>query len=108
MINLYCCCCCCCCYCYFEAIIAVLALGLATGLAVGLGNSIHNYSSAANGNSSHGSADGVCTSHACVKLSSQIISFMDGSIDPCQDFYQFACNGYLKDAIIPNGMWITQ
>lgn len=76
---------------------AVLALGLATGLAVGLGISIHhNYSSA------------ECTSHACVKLSSQIISFMDGSIDPCQDFYQFACNGYLKDAIIPDGMWVTQ
>ena len=87
----------------------MLALGLAAGLGVGLGFSIYNnYSTAANGNSSNGSADGVCTSHACVKLSSQIISFMDASIDPCQDFYQFACNGYLKDAIIPDGMWITQ
>ena len=37
----------------------------------------------------------------CVKAASQIIQNMDGSVNPCDDFYQFACGGFIKKTAIP-------
>ena len=91
----------------------VLAIGIAMGLGAGLGFSLyHNQSGSKNsstgdGNKSNSSMGDVCTSHTCVKLSSQILGNMDPSVDPCEDFYGFACNGYLKDVIIPYGEYLT-
>ncbi|KAJ8668516.1 hypothetical protein QAD02_010179, partial [Eretmocerus hayati] len=33
---------------------------------------------------------------------SKILANMDFSIDPCQNFYKFVCNGFLKNAVIPD------
>ncbi len=88
---------------FTVVITTVLAVGVAIGLGVGLGFSLyHNISNGNNQSNTTGSSD-VCTSQTCIKLASQIISYMDESVYPCQDFYQFACNGYLGEAIIPNG-----
>ncbi|KAK5638234.1 hypothetical protein RI129_012529 [Pyrocoelia pectoralis] len=38
----------------------------------------------------------VCTSAACRKASTDILSFIDPSIDPCQDFYKFTCGNLFK------------
>ncbi|KAF5304224.1 hypothetical protein FQR65_LT08031 [Abscondita terminalis] len=38
----------------------------------------------------------VCTKPACRKASSDILSFIDPSVDPCQDFYKFTCGSLFK------------
>ncbi|KAI1893881.1 hypothetical protein AGOR_G00128220 [Albula goreensis] len=45
--------------------------------------------------------DGVCTSADCTQSASRLIENMDSSIDPCDNFYQYACGGWLKRNIIP-------
>lgn len=49
-----------------------------------------------------GSSD-VCLTPGCIQLSAQIAAAINQSADPCQDFYQFSCGGWVKDNIIPVG-----
>lgn len=43
----------------------------------------------------------VCVSTGCVRAASDFLSSIDESVDPCDDFYQFCCGTYLKNAKIP-------
>ncbi|XP_064625012.1 neprilysin-like [Lineus longissimus] len=45
----------------------------------------------------------VCWSDECVRVAGRILGNIDRSVDPCQDFYRFACGGYLKKHYIPKG-----
>ena len=48
----------------------------------------------------------ACTSRACVLTASQILSKMDESIAPCEDFYHFACGNWIKSSVNLNyDMW---
>ena len=38
----------------------------------------------------------------CVKTASDILSNLDDSVNPCMDFYQFACGGFMKRTSIPD------
>ncbi|KAH9491504.1 Endothelin-converting enzyme 1 [Bulinus truncatus] len=44
-----------------------------------------------------------CQSPACVKAAGSLLSSVDWSVDPCEDFYQFACGHWLKTQPIPRG-----
>ena len=43
----------------------------------------------------------VCLSESCVKTAARLINQMDRTADPCQDFYQFACGGFLEKTVLP-------
>lgn len=53
--------------------------------------------------SSSGSSTDTCTTPACVKLASTVLTNMDTSIDPCQDFYNYSCGGWDSRNLIPSG-----
>lgn len=37
--------------------------------------------------------EGLCDSKACEEASKRMVAFMRKGMDPCKDFYQFACGG---------------
>ncbi|XP_057239403.1 neprilysin [Malurus melanocephalus] len=45
--------------------------------------------------------DGVCKTPDCIRSAARILENMDPSARPCQDFYQYACGGWLKRNVIP-------
>ncbi|XP_068601189.1 endothelin-converting enzyme 2b [Brachionichthys hirsutus] len=55
------------------------------------------------------SSRGLCLSEACITVASQMVEAMDRGADPCQDFYQFACGGWIRKNPLPDGRshWST-
>lgn len=47
--------------------------------------------------------DNMCTSESCVISSASMIERIDKTIDPCNDFYRFACGSFIKSNIAPLG-----
>ncbi|KAL4647013.1 neprilysin isoform X2 [Arapaima gigas] len=45
--------------------------------------------------------DGVCTTADCTQSASRLLENMDPTVEPCENFYQYACGGWLKKNIIP-------
>ncbi|XP_050413721.1 neprilysin-1 [Patella vulgata] len=45
--------------------------------------------------------DTICMSAECIRASSRIMDHINSSVDPCDDFYQFACGAWLKSTVIP-------
>lgn len=44
-----------------------------------------------------------CVTNECNQTAFQIKSYIDESIDPCENFYQFACGKYIQNMKIPEG-----
>ncbi|CAB3380230.1 Hypothetical predicted protein [Cloeon dipterum] len=42
----------------------------------------------------------MCNSTECMISANRIINSMDSSVDPCEDFFQFACGGFIKDSSV--------
>uniref|UniRef100_A0AAR2JNR2 Membrane metallo-endopeptidase-like 1 n=1 Tax=Pygocentrus nattereri TaxID=42514 RepID=A0AAR2JNR2_PYGNA len=47
------------------------------------------------------SESNVCTTPDCVTAAARLLQNMDPSVDPCQNFYQYACGGWLERHVIP-------
>lgn len=45
----------------------------------------------------------LCLTESCVQLAGNIISNMDSSVDPCNDFYNYSCGGWGKKNVLPEG-----
>ncbi|CAG5019091.1 unnamed protein product [Parnassius apollo] len=46
-----------------------------------------------------------CNSEECVGTASRILSSLNKDVDPCTDFYEFACGGWIKKNPVPE--WST-
>lgn len=44
----------------------------------------------------------LCMTKGCVKTSAQILDLIDDNVDPCDNFYEFACGKFLKNTLIPD------
>ncbi|CAL9704040.1 unnamed protein product [Knipowitschia caucasica] len=47
------------------------------------------------------SVEQVCTTADCVNAAARLLQNMDDSVKPCENFYQFACGGWLERHVIP-------
>jgi len=45
----------------------------------------------------------VCLTPECAVAAASIIQAMDITADPCEDFFQFACGGWVESNVIPDG-----
>uniref|UniRef100_A0A8B9X6I6 Neprilysin n=1 Tax=Bos mutus grunniens TaxID=30521 RepID=A0A8B9X6I6_BOSMU len=45
--------------------------------------------------------DGICKSSECIKSAARLIQNMDATVEPCTDFFKYACGGWLKRNVIP-------
>nr|XP_023701009.1 phosphate-regulating neutral endopeptidase isoform X2 [Paramormyrops kingsleyae] len=45
--------------------------------------------------------DEFCITQECIEAAGSILNKMDQSAAPCEDFYQYACGGWLRDNPIP-------
>ncbi|KAG1119110.1 hypothetical protein G6F42_013045 [Rhizopus arrhizus] len=48
------------------------------------------------------SNDTVCSTPECTILANAILADLDLNVDPCSDFYQYTCGGWLANATIPD------
>ncbi|XP_011705181.1 PREDICTED: membrane metallo-endopeptidase-like 1, partial [Wasmannia auropunctata] len=44
----------------------------------------------------------MCLSPECIHTASEVIKNMNPNVHPCDDFYKFACGGFLESRIIPD------
>merc|ERR1711936_1103337 len=44
----------------------------------------------------------MCLTPGCVSAAADLINQMDQTADPCSNFYQFACGGFVAEAVIPD------
>lgn len=47
----------------------------------------------------------ICKTQTCISVADEIAEFMDSTVDPCDDFNQFACGGYLETADYNSNTW---
>jgi Predicted metalloendopeptidase len=52
--------------------------------------------------SSADDAPEICYSEGCIHTASKLLSNMNQSVDPCQDFYRFTCGRFLEESVIPD------
>jgi membrane metallo-endopeptidase-like protein 1 len=45
----------------------------------------------------------LCLTPTCVKAAAVMLDNMNANANPCDNFYEFMCGGYMEKSIIPQG-----
>jgi len=45
---------------------------------------------------------GVCLTKGCISTAADVLEKMDTKVNPCDDFYKFACGTYIDETVIPD------
>lgn len=51
---------------------------------------------------SESDTDDVCSTLECEFEATNVLSKLDESVDPCEDFYLFACGNFINETAIPD------
>eukprot|EP00051_Salpingoeca_urceolata_P004939 m.69033 g.69033 ORF g.69033 m.69033 type:complete len:765 (+) comp13948_c0_seq3:113-2407(+) len=79
-------------------VVAVIGLAAAVGVLVG-----KNDEGGSGSHSGSGSAPApLCTTPGCLLAAAYTIQSMDQTADPCEDFYQYSCGGWVDSNPIPD------
>lgn len=46
-------------------------------------------------------SDHICATNVCENESIRMASYMDESVNPCDDFYDFACGNFVRKTVLP-------
>lgn len=49
-----------------------------------------------------GNETNICMTKGCVKASALILDLIDENINPCDNFYEFACGKFIRNTFIPD------
>lgn len=66
------------------------------------GSHINTIDSRKPSNPSNRNTDNVCLTPGCIHAASNALDAMDPSVEPCDDFYNFACGNFIKNTLIPD------
>ncbi|XP_052765248.1 neprilysin-1-like [Mya arenaria] len=43
----------------------------------------------------------VCATEGCTRAAARVLDSLDSAVDPCENFYQYSCGGFLRSHVIP-------
>ncbi|GLV37814.1 Neprilysin 2 [Carabus blaptoides fortunei] len=54
------------------------------------------------GGTVNGPQDDVCLTPGCIHIASKVLKDINPKVEPCDDFYEFACGNFIKNTNIPD------
>ncbi|XP_043285771.1 neprilysin-2-like [Venturia canescens] len=77
-------------------------LTVSTLLSIAEGKTLSNACSDLNCREVPDSREDWCETPGCVHAASALLKNMDQNVNPCEDFYRYACGGFVKQTILPD------